>query len=235
MNIYEEYHITVFGDSIGKGVYTEGDKTGILRNSAVKLFEKEYNIEIDNRSAYGQTLKKFKARNNLEKYLEGLDRSENALNIAVIELGGNDADFKWAEVGKNPHGKHNSVTDVEDFSRTYGDMIQRLKAENVKVVTCTIVPISSKRYFNNVISKIADKDGVLEFFNGDFDTIHRHQEMFNNEILKNSYLYGAKVIDIRKNFLNSTDFESLMCMDGIHPNADGQSEIYGAVEEFLAS
>jgi hypothetical protein len=80
---------------------------------------------------------------------------------------------------------------------------------------------------------LADKNKVLEFFKGDFNTIHRHQEMFNNEILKNSYCYGIPVIDLRRKFLESNEFENLMCMDGIHPNLKGHYEIYGAIGEFL--
>ena len=57
--------------------------------------------------------------------------------------------------------------------------------------------------------------------------------MFNNEILKNAYSQGAKVIDLRQKFLNTNDFEDLMCLDGIHPNVKGHAQIFGAVSEFL--
>lgn len=233
MKNYNEYKITVFGDSIGKGIFTDGGKIEIMQGSAVTLFENEYNLKTDNRSAYGQSLKKLSVRNAVDRYLENID--ENSNNVVVIELGGNDADFNWTEVAASPNKAHFPKTDVDEFSSLYGEYITRLKDKGVKVIACTIVPISSELYFNNVISKIADGNKVLEFFNGDFNTIHRHQEMFNNEILKNSYRYGVDVIDLRKKFLNSTDFENLMCQDGIHPNAQGQKEIFSAVKEFISA
>ena len=225
------YKITVFGDSIGKGVYTDGGKIEIMKCSAVSLFEECFGIKTDNRSGYGQSLKKLSARGIIERYIKSIDKSEN--NIVAIELGGNDADFNWAEVAASPNADHAPNTDIEIFSESYGEYIRLLKEMNVKVIACTIVPISSKRYFDNVISRVADKDRVMEFFNGDLDTIHRHQEMFNNEILKNSYKYGADVIDLRKRFLSSNNFEKMMCRDGIHPNALGQREIFGAVSDYI--
>ena len=45
-----EKKITVFGDSIGKGVFTDGGKIEVIKDNAVKLFEEWKGIEIDNRS-----------------------------------------------------------------------------------------------------------------------------------------------------------------------------------------
>ena len=233
MTIDTNCKITVFGDSIGKGIYTEDGKTMLLSENAVNLFEKKYGVKIDNRSVYGQSLKKLMSRGYIDRYISETESFKR--NVAVIELGGNDADFCWTEVGAEPNKQHAPKTDIEEFSYAYKRLIERLFAASVEIYTCTIVPISSRLYFKNVISKITSGDSVLEFFKGDFDTIHRHQEMFNNEILKNSYSAGAKVIDLRKRFLNSTDFEGLMCLDGVHPNAGGQKEIFSAVCEFLAS
>ena len=112
-------------------------------------------------------------------------------------------------------------------------MIDKLQKAGVKVVVCTIVPIDSGKFFNNFISRKADTVKVLEFFKGDYNTIHRHQEMFNNEIIKNAYQKGCKLIDLRKKFLDTNAFDDLMCQDGIHPNSLGHAEIYNAVNEFL--
>ena len=223
--------ITVFGDSIGKGINTDSGKIEVMADNAVGLFEKEFNINVDNRSVYGQSLKRIVERGLVDRYIENIDRSQK--NVVVIELGGNDADFNWRQVAENPDVYHGPQTDVKQFSKFYGETIKKLNGAGVKVVVCTIVPIDSERFFNRVIGGLTDKNRVLEFFKGDFNTIHRHQEMFNNEILKNAYSTGSLVIDLRKEFLDTNDFENLMCYDGIHPNAQGHQKIYGAVNEFL--
>ena len=100
----KEKKITVFGDSIGKGVFTDGGKIEVIKDNAVKLFEEWKGIEIDNRSGYGQSLKRLLDKGVIEKYIAGLDKSKR--NIAVIELGGNDADFDWKAVADAPNENH---------------------------------------------------------------------------------------------------------------------------------
>jgi lysophospholipase L1-like esterase len=227
----ERLKITVFGDSIGKGITTESGRPVVMKNSAVSLTEGAFGLSIDNRSVFGQSLKRLMERKQIERYLSTLDTSKR--NVAVLELGGNDADFDWRKVAQAPNEFHDSHTSVKEFSRLYKEAIEILQDAQVRVVACTIVPIDSKRFFDNVIGMVADKEKVLEFFYGDFNTIHRHQEMFNNEILKNAYAHGLPVIDLREKFLQSNVFDDLMCLDGIHPNQMGQREIFNAVSEFI--
>ena len=233
MRIDKNLKITVFGDSIGKGIFTDDGKPVVMENSAVNLFENSFEITVDNRSVFGQSLKRIMQRNQFERYLSAIDSKEK--NVAVLELGGNDADFNWRNVAENPKVNHEPQTPIREFSSLYKTAIEKLQSAGVKVVVCTIVPIDSKRFFERVIGGVADKNKVLEFFNGDFNTIHRHQEMFNNEILKNAYSYGLPVIDLREKFLQSNQFEKLMCLDGIHPNQSGQREIFNAVNEFISA
>ena len=225
-------NVTVFGDSIGKGVFTDGGKIEVLKNNAVHLFEDWRGIQIDNRSTYGQSLKRLVERGVIDTYIQNLDSSKE--NVAVLELGGNDADFDWKSVALSPCEQHYPKTRVEEFSALYKSVLQKFKAAGVKTIVCTIVPISSSLYFENVINRVSDGEKVLQFFKGDVNTIHRHQEMFNNEILKNSYAEGVRVIDLRKEFLDSNEFETLICRDGIHPNALGHECIFGALKRFAS-
>lgn len=225
--------ITVFGDSIGKGITTDTGKPTVMDNYAVKSFEETYEIKTNNVSAFGNSLKRICERGIIDRYISGLDKTKN--NVAVIELGGNDADFDWKAVAATPDFCHTSKTSPEEFSVLYKETLDKLLNAGVEVVPCTIPPVMSERYFSNVISKVADGDRVLEFFKGDVDTIYRHQEMFNNEILKNSYAKGLNIIDLRQRFLTSLQFKNLMCRDGIHPNEKGQDEIFYAARNFVTA
>ena len=225
-------NVTVFGDSIGKGIFTDGGKIEVLQNNAVSLFENWCGIKIDNRSTYGQSLKRLIERGVIDRYIQSLDRTQK--NVAVLELGGNDADFDWKSVATAPNEQHFPKTRVEEFSALYADVLQKFQTAGVLPIVCTIVPISSSLYFQNVINRICDGENVLRFFKGDVNTIHRHQEMFNNEILKNSYKAGVRVIDLRKEFLDTNEFESMICRDGIHPNGLGHECIFGALKQFVS-
>ena len=92
--------ITVFGDSIGKGITTDGGKIEILPTYAIKLFEDEYQVKIENNSIYGNSLKRFFERGKMDKYLSSLDKTVK--NVVVLELGGNDSDFDWQNVDASP-------------------------------------------------------------------------------------------------------------------------------------
>ena len=233
MELANNTNITVFGDSIGRGITTDNGKIEKLPISMVELFENEYCIKVDNRSSYGQSLKRLYKKGVIDKYINDIDGNKKQ-NVVVLELGGNDADFNWKMVAENPTINHDSQTPINEFAKLYGETVKNLTKAGVKVVVCTIVPIDSERFFNRVIGSLADKSRVLEFFKGDFNTIHRHQEEFNNEILRNAYTQGAKVIDLRRSFLHTNDFKGLMCQDGIHPNGQGHEQMFSVIKEFLA-
>ena len=91
----------------------------------------------------------------------------------------------------------------------------------------TLPPVFSQLYFSNVISKLADGDNVLRFLNGDVSNIYRHQELFNNEVVKCAFRNDVKLIDIRASLLEDRDCLDKYCIDGVHPNQIGQ--------EFLAN
>lgn len=233
MAVYlENKIITLFGDSIGKGITTDSGRPVVADTDAVKLFEKEYGVKVDNTSVYGNSIKKIVERGIIDKYIEELDRTK--LNVAVLEIGGNDADFDWKEVAKTPCDKHESKTSLREFYTLYDQTVLKLLDAGVEVIPCEIVPVMSKRYFDEVISKVSDGDKVLQFFHGDVETIARHQESFNNAIIKTAYSSGLKTLDIRSGFLSITGTGELMCQDGIHPNVKGQHEIFKAIKDFVS-
>ena len=226
-----EINIKIFGDSIGKGVCTNNGKIEIIKNNAVELFLKNYGFNINNQSVYGLSLKKFMDRKIIDKYIQTLSSYKD--NVAVFELGGNDADYDWQSVAQTPNLYHDSKTNLKEFIFDLNEIIKKLNRAKVKMYFCTLIPINSERYFNNVISKIANAQKVLDFFHGDFNTIHRHQEIFNTELLKVAITSGVEIIDFRTEFLLSKVFDDLMCLDGIHPNEKGQYLMYKTAQKFI--
>ena len=224
--------ITVFGDSIGKGVMTDGEKL-FFGEGAVDILNGEYDLKIDNKSSYGQSLKRLLARGEIDKYYNSVTE-EKKKRVAVLELGGNDADFDWKKVAADPKGEHTSKTTPEEFFSLYKTALEKLSFYCGKVYVCSLVPIDSDRYFKNVISRAADGSRVLEYFNGDVTTVYRHQEIMNNLVLRAADSKGYEVIDLRYAFLKSLDFSSLMCVDGIHPNVNGQKLIAASCRRFAA-
>ena len=68
MKNLNNYNITIFGDSIGKGIVTDSGKIEIMKDNAVELLQKAHSIKIDNRSVFGQSLKRIMQKGLIDKY-----------------------------------------------------------------------------------------------------------------------------------------------------------------------
>lgn len=211
--------IVVFGDSVAKGVIFQEGKIQTIPENAVRRIAEHYNLEIDNVSQYGQTLKRLLSKGIVDRYIESC--AEETDKYAVIAIGGNDSDYPWAEVAKDPQGHHPSKTPVAEFAALYEEMIVKLQTSGFKVAVSTIFPIDSRLFFDNVISQLADPKAVLSFMKGDIDIIARHQEVFSVICRYLAEEHHCPVIDIRGRFQKEPDHEKYVCPDGIHPTEDG--------------
>lgn len=223
MGNIKNYKVTIFGDSIPKGVSINEGKITKVEKNAVNLIEEHYNITIDNKSFFGQTLKRVYDKNMIDTYLNSINNVMK--NVLVISLGGNDSDYDWPEVAKNPLTYHTSKTPIDQFKNILREIIIKVKKNDVKVIMTNLFPIDSQRYFDNIIAKNNDRDAILKFLNNDISNISRHQECFNDIITDLGRELNVKVLDIRTNFLLNTHFLEALSVDGIHPNALGQIEI----------
>ena len=216
-------NITIFGDSISKGVSINDGKIVKVDKNAVNLLEDHYNITINNKSVFGQTLKRVYDKKLIDEYLNNLD--ENEQNVLVISLGGNDSDYNWDEVAAHPNDEHHSKTPLNEFTKILEEIILKVKQKNIRLILTNLFPIDSKRYFDNIISKKNDCKSILQFLNDDITNLSRHQEVYNDAIMNLGNKYNICVLDIRSAFLLNTHFLLNLSLDGIHPNADGQIEI----------
>ena len=93
--------IGVFGDSILKGIQLDRiTKKHIVKNDIdIDKIGGKHLVSIDNFSLFGSTINKGKAL--LQRHLEG-----KSFDIVLLEYGGNDCDFNWANIAENPSGNH---------------------------------------------------------------------------------------------------------------------------------
>lgn len=213
--------LTIFGDSISKGLYLEKGRICRIEHSAVSILSERYGIQTDNFSAYGQTLKKCWEKGHFERFLRESPRG----GTLAIALGGNDCDYRWEEVAKAPLADQKPNTPLPEFEAILQKAAALLRANGRNPVFLSLPPIDSERYFRNVICTRADGERVMEFFRGDVTNISRHQEAYNAAILKTAAESGCAFIDFRTDLLLMPDFLDCLSDDGIHPNARGHEEI----------
>ena len=164
-------HVTVYGDSILKGVRMENGRYLVDREWE-RLFADRSGWEIGNRSRFGCTLTKALAmiRHDLSSSPSG--------GFAVLELGGNDCDHDWASVSADPCGEHTSKTPPELFASLYREAISLLRAGGMTPVVLTLPPIHSELYLAHICRNGLSRESILRWM-GDTERISRWQESFS--------------------------------------------------------
>ena len=214
---------TVLGDSIPKGITTKNNKLCIAKNNIVEILENYYNIKINNCSVYGQTLKRIYDKKLLQQIVNNM-KKENS-NYIIFSIGGNDADYNWADVSKETINNILPKTPINQFKKILQKSISYLKRNNINVLITTMIPMDSNRYFNNVILKQGNKEDILKFLKQDLSNITRQHERYNMALIEVAIANNCPILDIRTQLLLNKDYLQFLCEDGIHPNEKGYKKI----------
>ncbi len=219
--------VALFGDSILKGViYGEDKRYHISKEIDWSGIENTLDIELENFSKMGNCIES--GRINLEKFLQ----SCKGVRGVVLEYGGNDSDYFWEQVSKNPSKDNLPKTVLAEFRNDLQSMIALLKKKKIRPILMTLPPIIAERYFNFIVSLGNDSQNIKEFL-GDVQIIYRRHELYSNEIVKIAREQNVDLVDVRSKFLQSNDLENLICEDGIHPNVAGQKLIVQTFSEYF--
>ena len=212
-------NIEIFGDSIMKGIYYDGGRYRLCKE---KLSAE--GSEIKNRSKMGATIS------------QGLKAIENALpeispgTVAILEFGGNDCNFNWAEVAEHPEGEHFCVTPMELFEKLYEKAVRELQKAGATVVLCTLPPISSPKFFDYLSSGLS-KSRIMEWLR-DTDRLAAWQKDYSDAAARIAKRCGCGLIDLRSAAV-SAGWEQHVCADGMHPDASGHGILRLTVEQYI--
>lgn len=221
----------LFGDSIGKGLTHVNDRLKRVKETPLDHIGSDYNIEIKSFTSYGQTLTRLHEKNIIKDQVSKLNLKEK--NYCVFAIGGNEADYDWSEVSKNPTFDHLSKTPLNEFEALLTHYVAYLKSLHIEVVLLTTVPMISSRFFEHVILKQGLKENVMTFLNHDIETISRHQESYSHIISKVAYTYKTTLIDLRTPLLQTKNYNDYISIDGIHPNQKGYHLIYEIIKSYI--
>lgn len=215
--------ICIFGDSVAKGVVFDAvkNKYSLLKESFAHIIERQQNIAISNYAKFGCTISM--GSNILARHEDDL----GLFDYTILEFGGNDCDFNWAEIATDPNKIHYSNTPLNQFREQYIALIERVRNNGGKPVLLSLPPIDPKRYFEWV-SKGLNAKNILIYL-GDVDRIFSWQGMYSAVITELSTLCKVPLIDIRSTFLDQMNYCDYLCEDGIHPNSNGHLLISKAI------
>ncbi len=208
--------IGVLGDSILKGVVFDEIRGtySLLAESCGNLLQKTLGINIVNRSRFGSTIDKGR------KMLEVSLKRDPDLSYMLLEYGGNDCDFNWDEVSRDPDAEHLPNTPLAAFKQNLDEMIEILKQKQIRPILMSLPPICGNRYFDFIVSRGRNADNILRFL-GDRQQIYRFHEMYSLAVTRLAIEKDCVYVPMREAFLAERNSLSLICSDGIHPNEKG--------------
>ena len=221
-------NVEIFGDSILKGVQInpKNMRYHVDNNIGVSTIEKKYSIVVRNFSKFGCTVTKGLAL--IEKRLKNDDRRCDAI---VMNFGGNDCDFNWKAISDCPGADHQPNTPLDIFAETYRKIIGLIKEKGIRPVLTTLPPLDAQRFFHWFCGGL-NRENVLEWL-GSVESIYRWQENYSRTVETIAEETGALLVDLRGAFLKQRKLQHLLCLDGTHPNTEGQRVITQGFLDFI--
>ena len=171
-----------------------------------------------------------------KKYLREFDL-ENGLQSAepgspvLLSFGGNDVDYDWAAISETPKERHDPHVLPEQFAENMAQMVRDARGAGLIPVLLTLPPIDSERYFSWVTRGLEKGENVLRWL-GDVERIYRTHRGYSEILCQVARTVNAHLIDVRGAFERAGDSLRRLCVDGIHPNAEGHALIGQALTEY---
>ena len=210
--------VVVWGDSLAKGVIWNDDRKrlGYSKVTAAQIAAEKLGIEVLNHAKFGYT-----APQGLEMMERDVEEGLTC-DTAFLEFGGNDCNFKWAEISEQPDAKHDPATTPESFLASLRSMVRWLYARGIEPVLMTLPPIDAERYFRFLVGDKLNEKNILRWL-GDVHQIYRFQEMYSLLIEKVAREYQVRLLDLRQRCLAKNGFlKDMICEDGLHLTEEGQ-------------
>lgn len=229
------YRICAFGDSVMKGIVEDKSTTSqgtpkyiISRESFVERCSKLLDLKVENYARFGGTVPQ--GMNMIDRHLDEVTGS----NYVIVEYGGNDCSYQWADVACEPDSTHYSLTKLDVFINQYEKMIDKIKVLGVRPIMFSLPMLDAERYFNH-ISQGLNKENILKWLGGDVSYIDHWHEMYNMAIFGLAARKHVPIIDITSAFLEKKDYRRYLCSDGIHPNEAGHELIANSICSYVHS
>lgn len=217
----------IYGDSIMKGTILDtGYRYHVIMNEyLVKLYDR-FGIEAENRARFGITVQRGHSI-LLRDIDEGLD-----CELALVEFGGNDSDFKWSEISMEPDKEHLPLTSMADFKQNIASMTEELRAQGVQPIMMTLPPIEPNRYLDFVSRNGNSRENILKWL-GYVEKIYETHKSYSDAVAEIAQERMVPLVDVRSAFPSGDALGEYMCIDGVHPDKKGYQLIADSFASFF--
>ena len=158
---------------------------------------------------------------------EGLD-----CELALVEFGGNDSDFKWSEISMEPDKEHLPLTSMADFKQNIAAMTEELRAQGVQPIMMTLPPIEPNRYLDFVSRNGNSRENILKWL-GYVEKIYETHKSYSDAVAEIAQERMVPLVDVRSAFPSGDALGEYMCIDGVHPDKKGYQLIADSFASFF--
>lgn len=222
-----------FGDSVMKGVVVDSDNSpegGVKYKVSDKGFATRcrcrLGIEVENFARFGSVV------THGMKYVNRYADNVKKADYVLLEYGGNDCNYNWAEISAAPEAEHSPATPLPEFVKHYSALIDYVRTLGGNPVMLSLPALAPEKFFTH-LSKGLNSDNILRWLNGSISNLERWHERYNIEIFHLGLQKRVPVIDITSAFLERRNYADYLCEDGIHPNDAGHELIEGAIIDYV--
>ena len=127
----------------------------------------------------------------------------------MLEFGGNDCDFIWDDIAREPSVDDTPKTPLNVFEDILNSMIDFILKKGKKPVLTTLPPLYADNYFNWFTNNDKEKGiNILKWLK-DVWRIYWWQERYSNCVQHIAGEKGVDCIDIRREFLKGREFSHI--------------------------
>lgn len=223
-------NILVLGDSLSKGVVLDEKRLKYYFENEcfVNRVQQSIKPSLFNASKFGSTV-------SLGNQILQKNLMKHKPDVVFIEFGGNDCDYAWDEIAKNPFYNHIPNTPLTDFEQILHQMIDTILDAHAVPVLMTLPPLNALNYFKWFTKGDMEKGKNILKWLDDVWRIYWWQERYSSAVKTIAEERKAHCIDIRQAFLKKLDFRKFVCLDGIHPNIPGHELIASEILKYIAN
>lgn len=221
--------IVCFGDSLTRGVSYLKGRVRIIKDNYPTFLQSFFSLNqeetiVVNKGVFNDNSGLLISRLEKDVILE-------KPNYVLINIGGNDCNFKWEEVAKFPEEMHEPIVPVAEYVNNIKNIINQVKEYNITPIILTLPPLDPVRYYEFIASKYGhavshwiSRCGGIEHWHG----------IYNRQLNKLIEQLNVPFIDVRTNLKKSGDLTQFISDDGIHLNAAGYKEMSKIIYQNLS-
>lgn len=223
--------IIALGDSIIKGVVLNIEDSGqfhyaLAERNIVDRIADKHQLEVVNLGKMGCTIET--GERILDRHLPNIENAKYAL----LCYGGNDSDYNWRDIATSPTSEHAPKTPISIFEKTYMRIIDKVRKAGLIPLVMSLPPMDAEKYYKFFTSVFSaeEKRNVSRWLKTGADAIWAGHELYNDAVKRVAAASDSVLLDLSSVFKKP---EKTLCIDGIHPNLDGQREIADLIDKCI--